>query len=158
MRRVKVAHNPSRRHTDVDSRPDFPIAPEVKQALRDAVEAEDVFYNTDTAAKAAMAEKINSSNKIAVTPDDIQVIQGVDPSLWLAAKYACKTGDEVILTDPMYTPFKNGLDERALKPSTGSSTRRRLPIRRGNAEEARHEEDAPHRRLQPPQPHRTRHD
>ena len=26
--------------------PDFPIAPEIKQGLRDAVEAEDVFYNT----------------------------------------------------------------------------------------------------------------
>jgi aspartate/methionine/tyrosine aminotransferase len=95
--------------------PDFPIAPEVKQALRDAVEAEDVFYNTDTAAKAAMAEKITSSNKIAVTPDDVQIIQGVDPSLWLAAKYSCRKGDEVILTDPMYTPFKNGLDEAGAK-------------------------------------------
>jgi aspartate/methionine/tyrosine aminotransferase len=95
--------------------PDFPIAPEVKQALRDAVEAEDVFYNTDTAAKAAMAEKIARFNKISVTPDDVQVIQGVDPSLWLAAKYSCKPGDEVILTDPMYTPFKNGLEEAGAK-------------------------------------------
>jgi aspartate/methionine/tyrosine aminotransferase len=95
--------------------PDFPIAPEVKQALRDAVEAEDVFYNTDTAAKAAMVEKITRFNKIKVTPDDVQVIQGVDPSLWLAAKYACKPGDEVILTDPMYTPFKNGLDAAGAK-------------------------------------------
>ncbi|MCX6648348.1 MAG: pyridoxal phosphate-dependent aminotransferase [Candidatus Bathyarchaeota archaeon] len=95
--------------------PDFPIAPEIKQALRDAVEAEDVFYNTDTAAKAAMAEKITRFNKIKVTPDDVTVIQGVDPSLWLAAKYACKPGDEVILTDPMYTPFKNGLDAAGAK-------------------------------------------
>ena len=95
--------------------PDFPIAPEVKQALRDAVEAEDVFYNTDIAAKAAMAEKITRFNKIAITPDDVQVIQGVDPSLWLAAKYSCKPGDEVILTDPMYTPFKCGLDEAGAK-------------------------------------------
>jgi aspartate/methionine/tyrosine aminotransferase len=95
--------------------PDFPITPEVKQALRDAVEREDVFYNTDTAAKAAMAEKINRYNKIKVTPDDIQIIQGVDPSLWLATKYACKPGDEVILTDPMYTPFKNGLETAGAK-------------------------------------------
>ncbi|HIH88376.1 TPA: hypothetical protein HA344_04095 [Candidatus Bathyarchaeota archaeon] len=54
--------------------PDFPIAPEVKRALRDAVEAEDVFYNTDAAAKAAMAEKIARFNKIAVTSEDVQVI------------------------------------------------------------------------------------
>ena len=96
--------------------PDFPIAPEIKQALRDAVEAEDVFYNTDTAAKAAMAEKISRFNRIPITPDDVTVIQGVDPSLWLAAKHACKPGDEVILTDPMYSPFKSGLDAAGAKP------------------------------------------
>ena len=95
--------------------PDFPIAVEVKQTLREAVEAEDVFYNTDTEAKAAMAEKIIRFNKIKVTPDDVQIIQGVDPSLWLAAKYSCKPGDEVILTDPMYTPFKNGIDATGAK-------------------------------------------
>jgi aspartate/methionine/tyrosine aminotransferase len=95
--------------------PDFPIAVEVKQTLREAVEAEDVFYNTDTEAKATMAEKIIRFNKIKVTPDDVQIIQGVDPSLWLAAKYSCKPGDEVILTDPMYTPFKNGIDATGAK-------------------------------------------
>jgi aspartate/methionine/tyrosine aminotransferase len=95
--------------------PDFPIAPEIKQGLREAVEAEDVFYNTDNAAKAAMAEKINRFNKIPVTPDDVMVIQGVDPSLWLAAKHACKPGDEVILTDPMYSPFKTVLDASGAK-------------------------------------------
>ncbi len=96
--------------------PDFPIAPEIKQALRDAVEAEDVFYNTDTAARAAMAEKISRFNKIPVTPDDVMVIQGVDPSLWLAVKHACKPGDEVIITDPMYSPFKGSLDAAGAKP------------------------------------------
>lgn len=95
--------------------PDFPIAPEIKQGLRDAVEAEDVFYNTDTAAKGAMAEKISKFNRIPVTPDDVTIIQGVDPSLWLATKHACKPGDEVILTDPMYAPFKNVLDASGAK-------------------------------------------
>ncbi|MGD0805273.1 MAG: pyridoxal phosphate-dependent aminotransferase [Candidatus Bathyarchaeia archaeon] len=96
--------------------PDFPIAPEIKKALHDAVEAEDVFYNTDTAAKVAMAEKITRFNKIHVIPDDVMVIQGVDPSLWLAVKHACKSGDEVIITDPMYSPFKGSLDAAGAKP------------------------------------------
>jgi aspartate/methionine/tyrosine aminotransferase len=96
--------------------PDFPIAPEIKKALLEAVEAEDVFYNTDTAAKAAMAEKISRFNKIPVTPDDVMVIQGVDPSLWLAVKYACKPGDEVVITDPMYSPFRGSLDAAGAKP------------------------------------------
>jgi len=95
--------------------PDFPLAPEIKQALRDVVESEDVFYNTDAAAKTVMAEKISRFNKMPSTPDDVMVIQGVDPSLWLAARYACKPGDEVILTDPMYSPFKSGLDAAGAK-------------------------------------------
>jgi aspartate/methionine/tyrosine aminotransferase len=95
--------------------PDFPLAPEIKQALHDAVEAEDVFYDTDAAAKAMMAEKISRFNKIPSTPDDVMVIQGVDPSLWLATRYACKPGDEVILTDPIYSPFKNGLNAAGAK-------------------------------------------
>ena len=96
--------------------PDFPLAPEIKQALRDAVEAEDIYYNTDTAAKAAMAEKISRFNKIPVTPDDVMVLQGVDPSLWLAVKHTCKPGDEVIITDPMYSPFRGSLDAAGAKP------------------------------------------
>jgi len=96
--------------------PDFPIAPEIKKALHDAVEAEDVFYNTDNDARVAMAEKITRFNKIPVTPDDVMVIQGVDPSLWLAVKHACKPMDEVIITDPMYSPFKGSLDAAGAKP------------------------------------------
>jgi len=96
--------------------PDFPIAPEIKKALHDAIEAEDVYYNTDTVAKVAMAEKISRFNKIPGTPDDVMVIQGVDPSLWLAVKHACKPGDEVIITDPMYSPFKGSLDAAGAKP------------------------------------------
>jgi len=96
--------------------PDFPLAPEIKQALRDAVEAEDIYYNTDTAAKAAMAEKISRFNKIPVTPDDVMVLQGVDPSLWLAVKHTCKPDDEVIITDPMYSPFRGSLDAAGAKP------------------------------------------
>ena len=103
--------------------PDFPIAPEIKQALHDAVEAEDVFYNTDTAAKAAMAEKISRFNRIPVTPDDVMVIQGVDPSLWLAAKYACKPGDEVITHGPHVHAIQEGPRRRGAKAVSGSSTR-----------------------------------
>ena len=68
--------------------PDFPIAPEIKEALIDAVQREDLYYNTDTATREAMAEKVTRFNGIEATSDDIMIIQGVDPSIWLAAKYA----------------------------------------------------------------------
>jgi bifunctional pyridoxal-dependent enzyme with beta-cystathionase and maltose regulon repressor activities len=37
--------------------PDFPVAMEIKKALLNAVHDEDLFYNTDEPALAAMAEK-----------------------------------------------------------------------------------------------------
>jgi aminotransferase len=90
--------------------PDFPIAPEIKQALLDAVEAEDLSYSSDTSTKEAMAEKITRFNKITATPDDVMIIQGVDPSIWLAAHNACRPGDEIIVNDPMYSPLRGVAD------------------------------------------------
>lgn len=86
--------------------PDFPIAPEIKQALKDAVDAEDLYYNTDAEAREAMAEKIGRVNGVKATADDVMIIQGVDPSIWLAVRQLCSEGDEVVLTNPMYGPFQ----------------------------------------------------
>ncbi len=90
--------------------PDFPIAPEIKQALLDAVEAEDLSYSSDTSTKEAMADKITRFNKIPATPDNVMIIQGVDPSIWLAAHNACRPGDEIIVNDPMYSPLRGVAD------------------------------------------------
>lgn len=96
--------------------PDFPIHADIKKALREAVDSEDLFYNTDTAAKEAMAEKIRRVNKIQATLDDIMVTQGVDPSIPLAVRNACSPGDAVIITDPMYSPFSRSLETARAKP------------------------------------------
>ena len=85
--------------------PDFPIAMEIKKALLNAVHDEDLFYNTDTAAREAMAEKITRRNGFKATPDDVYITQGVIPGMWLAVRHACSPGDEVIVNDPMYFPF-----------------------------------------------------
>jgi aspartate/methionine/tyrosine aminotransferase len=87
--------------------PDFPIAPEIKKVLIDAVKNEDVSYASDITTKQIMAEKIQQFNKIPVKPEDIMIIQGVDPALWLAAHGTCNKGDEVIVNDPMYGTFRS---------------------------------------------------
>ena len=96
--------------------PDFPIAPEIKQALHDAVDAQDLYYNTDEPARLAMTKKINEVNKIPVETDDVMIIQGVDPSIWFGAKYALKPGDEVVLNQPGHHTFKAVLPEVEAKP------------------------------------------
>ncbi|MCW3978952.1 MAG: aminotransferase class I/II-fold pyridoxal phosphate-dependent enzyme, partial [Candidatus Bathyarchaeota archaeon] len=85
--------------------PDIPIAPEIKRALIEAVEAEDLYYNLDVRAREAMAEKITRVNGVDATSDDIIITQGVDPGIWLAVRHACGQGDEVVITNPSYGPF-----------------------------------------------------
>lgn len=85
--------------------PDFPLAMEIKRALYNAVQDEEVIYWGDQLAREKMAEKVNRVNSINAKPEDIMVTQGIIPGMWLAVKYACKPGDEVVVTDPMYYPF-----------------------------------------------------
>lgn len=96
--------------------PDFRIAPEIKQALHDAVDAEDVYYNPDLKPRQAMAEKIGRVNGLDVNADDVMVVQGVEPILWLAMKHACREGEEVVLPNPAYNGFMHVLEQTKVKP------------------------------------------
>jgi bifunctional pyridoxal-dependent enzyme with beta-cystathionase and maltose regulon repressor activities len=84
---------------------DFSPPVEVKEAIRDALDAGDVGYADSSEVLQLMAEKVTSVNKISAEPLDVYVTQGVLPVLWLACKFACKPGDAVVVTDPMYYPF-----------------------------------------------------
>ena len=95
--------------------PDFLIAPEIKHALIQAVEASDLYYNNDDSARQAMAEKINRVNNLEASPGDIMITQGVDPYIWLAIREACNPGDEVVLTNPIYGEFNIVLDPLGVK-------------------------------------------
>ena len=96
--------------------PDFMIAPEIKEALIKAVEANDLYYNSDIPARQAMAEKIKRVNNFDVSIDDLMITQGVDPYIWLAVRQACNPGDEVVLTDPIYGEFNNVMGPLGTKP------------------------------------------
>jgi aspartate/methionine/tyrosine aminotransferase len=95
---------------------DFMIAPEIKEALIQAIKKNDLYYNIDLPAREAMAEKIQRINHLEVTPDDIMITQGVDPLIWLSVRNTCDVGDEVILTDPMYGEFNKVMKSLRTKP------------------------------------------
>ncbi|KON29680.1 hypothetical protein AC482_05880 [miscellaneous Crenarchaeota group-15 archaeon DG-45] len=96
--------------------PDFPVASEIKRALLNAVHDEDLFYNSDRGAREAMAAKIARRNGLEATADDVMITQGVIPGMWLAIRYACGAGDEVVVNDPMYFPFFTAVDATRTKP------------------------------------------
>ena len=87
---------------------DFGVPPEIKQALHDAVDKENLFYNfADRSAEEAMAEKIMRVNKVDAKADDIITTPGVITGMWMALRHATKNGDEVIINNPMYDPFEH---------------------------------------------------
>jgi aspartate/methionine/tyrosine aminotransferase len=85
--------------------PDFPVAMEIKRALIEAVQDEELYYWGGAEAREAMSKKMKTRNGIDAAPEDIMVTQGVLPAMWLAIKYACQPGDEVVVTDPMFDSF-----------------------------------------------------
>jgi aspartate/methionine/tyrosine aminotransferase len=96
--------------------PDFPVAMEIKKALLNAVQDEDLFYNFDEPTMELMAEKIKRINGLEATGEDVLITQGVIPAMWLAVKHSCKRGDEVIVNDPMYFHFITSQEVTGSKP------------------------------------------
>jgi cystathionine beta-lyase len=98
--------------------PDFPTAPFIKKALINAVQDEDLLYNTDVKAREVMAERVNKKNGFKITKDDIYITQGVIPAMWLSIQNSgAKPGDEIVVTDPMYYPFLAAVETCNMKPT-----------------------------------------
>jgi bifunctional pyridoxal-dependent enzyme with beta-cystathionase and maltose regulon repressor activities len=95
--------------------PDFGVAPEIKEAAIQAIQHEDLHYCDERELLDLLAAKIQAVNGIPVTPSGVVVTQGVIPAMWLACRYACKPGDEVVVTNPMYFPFFRAIDSLNLK-------------------------------------------
>jgi len=95
---------------------DFHVATPIKEALVEAVNAEDLGYSDDSEVRQMLKEKVKERNGIEVDAEDIYVTQGVIPSMWLACKYACRPGEEVVVTDPMYYPFFTAIEAAEAKP------------------------------------------
>lgn len=89
---------------------DYPVAPEIHDALCEAVHRGELNYGVDAPVRELMAAKVRHVNDIPVDAEGIYVTQGVLPVMWLACRYACEPGDAVIVTDPMYWPFLRAVE------------------------------------------------
>ena len=98
--------------------PDFPHAPFIKKALHDAIDAGDLYYGSDETTREVMAAKINRRNNLKVTSDEIYITPGVIAGMWLGIQISrSASGDEIIVSDPMYGPFLNQVRLANLKPT-----------------------------------------
>jgi len=96
--------------------PDYPVPPEVKEAAIQAIEDECFEYAWFPETVEAMAQTMRTKYNIESTAEDIMVIPGVMPSLWLSTMYACKPGDEVILPSMIFGPFIRSIEYVNAKP------------------------------------------
>lgn len=94
---------------------DFAVAPEIKEAAINAIQHEDLHYSEERELLEMLAAKVDAVNGIPITSSGVYLTQGVIPAMWLACRYACKSGDEVVVTNPMYFPFFRAIESLNLK-------------------------------------------
>ena len=96
--------------------PDYPVPPEVNEAVSQAVQDGCYEYAWFPETLEAMAETTSTKYGIDSTTEDVMVVPGVMPSLWLSTMYTCKAGDEVILPSMIFGPFIRAIDYVGAKP------------------------------------------
>jgi len=94
--------------------PDFPIAKEIREAIREYAEGGLLQYGQRDL-REVIAHKLVERHDLACTPNEIVLTGGAAAAMWLVARYACRPGDEAILFDPVDLLFGMAVDEAGAK-------------------------------------------
>ena len=94
--------------------PDFPIAKEIREAIKEYAEDGFLQYGHGDL-REVVARKLVDRHAMACTPDEIMLTGGAAAAMWLVARYACRPGDEAILFDPVDLLFGMAVDEAGAK-------------------------------------------
>lgn len=88
--------------------PDFTVNPQIKQAAKDAIDADYSRY-TDvkgfTELREAVCEKLKRENGITYTADDIIVSSGAKHAVFTSLQVLLSEGDEVIVPSPYWVSY-----------------------------------------------------
>ena len=87
---------------------DFPLADPIKAALHDHLEHGSIGYppfGGTPGLVPAVVERLTARFGWTVTPEDVHVMPGVIPGLFLGTMAATGPGEEVIVQTPIYPPF-----------------------------------------------------
>lgn len=98
---------------------DFPVAPEIVTALRQRAESHNLGYpmaKGDPGLLAAIAERLLRRFGWQVREEEIWLIHGVIPGLYLAVLACSNPGDEVLIQTPIYPPFISAVKDTGRVP------------------------------------------
>lgn len=90
---------------------DFPLAPPVKLALKEALELDDCGYSNPGELGAAFAEFAMGRHGWEVDPDAVSPSSDVVGAITAVLKEIAKPGDRVVVDTPVYHPFFSIVEE-----------------------------------------------
>ena len=98
---------------------DFPIAEPIREALLDYAHGNNFGYPKPEGLpglKRAVQKRLVERYSWSVEPDDIHLVNGIVPGLYLGALACASAGEEVMLHTPMYPPFMMAIKDTGRTP------------------------------------------
>jgi aspartate aminotransferase len=92
--------------------PNFSVESTVAEAMNDALRRGHTHYTQSAGIpqlRKAVANKLNTENQIAASPDDVIITSGGMHALYLTFCSMLNPGDEVIIPDPMWTEIAENI-------------------------------------------------
>jgi aminotransferase len=93
--------------------PDFPVAPEIRQAIKEYADGGVLGYGPKEGLpdfKQTVARTVAEKHAISCTPREILPTDSAAAAMFLTAQYACRPGDEAIIFDPVDYLFGQAVD------------------------------------------------
>jgi cysteine-S-conjugate beta-lyase len=87
---------------------DFPVADEIKAAVKDQLDVDDLGYGPKTGLpgfRESLVERLATRFDWHVDVDDVRPLPGIVPGIHLAALALAGPGDELVVQPPVYPPF-----------------------------------------------------
>ncbi|MEX2535477.1 MAG: PatB family C-S lyase [Trueperaceae bacterium] len=93
---------------------DFPPAQEIRRAVADFAQAGDLGYPPRTGLEGlfeAVCGRLAGRYRLTIQPDDLMMMPGIIPGLYLATQTLAGPGEGVVVQPPIYPPFMAAVRE-----------------------------------------------
>ncbi len=97
---------------------DFPIADVIKDALRNHIDTNNFGYPAKdglAGLKEATLERLKNKHNWHIKPEDLTLINGIVPALYMSVMALSSAGDEVIIPCPVYGPITMAVEKTGRK-------------------------------------------
>lgn len=97
---------------------DYPIANVIKDALRNHIDTNNFGYPAKdglAGLKDATLERLKNKHNWQIKPEDLSLINGIVPALFMSVMALSSSGDEVLIPCPVYGPISMAVEKTGRK-------------------------------------------